>query len=392
MSQYQSLGASANKKGLHQALENAGIEEEKRYFARIGADIAGDPNFASFIHCDGAGTKAIPAYLLYKETGSVEHFSGLSQDALVMNLDDIYCLGEPDTLLLANTIARNAKHIGDDALSVIIQRYRTLCEELKSLGISIELSGGETADMGDVVRTLVVDAVLCGRIKKSNLISTEAIIPGDVIVGFSSTGKSSYEKQSNSGIGSNGLTLARHCLISKEYLKKFPEIVDPATDSSAVYRGPFKVTDTPENLGMSVGEALLSPTRTFAPVLKKAFQTLKSHIHGAIHVTGGGLTKVLRFGKGNLYIKDDVFDVPPLFSLIQRHGNVEWKEMYQVFNMGQRLEVYLPKEHAKELINIASSFNIDAKIIGRVEKNNQSSNGENAVRVITKEGTFDYKL
>jgi phosphoribosylformylglycinamidine cyclo-ligase len=390
ISKYDQLGASASKAGLHKALDKAGLSEDLGLFAKVNSDIAGNPDYYSFLHADGAGTKSIIAYLIYRETGSTSAFANLAHDALAMNLDDIFCLGIPENLLLSNTIGRNAKLINDDAVSEIISSYKKLTETLSAHGIDIELSGGETADCGDVVRTLMVDAVLAGRIKKQNIIDPKNIVPGDIIVGLSNTGKASYEKTENSSVASNGLTLARHCLLSKVYKEKYPEIVDENIKGNSIaYGGPFKVTDSPAGLGMTIGEALSSPTRTFAPVLSKIYQALPGKIHGAIHTTGGGLTKVLRFGKGNVYVKNNLFPTPPLYSLIQEHGNVQWREMYQVFNMGHRLELYLDKAHLSSVIEIAKTFNIEAQQIGIVEKSTERTN---KVRVESKNGTFEYSL
>ena len=386
---YEKLGASASKAGLHKALDKAGFSHGEGLFASVIPDIAGDPNYLSFLHCDGAGTKSIVAYLLYKETGDANAFYGLAQDALVMNLDDIFCIGLPENLFLANAIARNAHLIPDDAIAAIVSCYQDLCAKLKEQDIQIELTGGETADCGDVVRTLLIDAVVGGRIKKEYLINANNIVPGDVIIGLSSLGKTTYEDKENSGVASNGLTLARHSLLSSEYAQKFSEIVDESIDKDICYGGPFKLSDTPEGLGMSIGEALLSPTRTDAPILAKIFQNIgSSNIHGVIHQTGGGMSKVLRFGKGNRYIKNNLFDTPPLFSLIQEHGEVSWEEMYQVCNMGHRMEVYLPAEFAEEVIKITQNFGIQAKQIGHVEKADE----QNIVVVDSEKGSFSYNL
>ena len=388
-SRYEILGASASKSGLHNALKQAGISEQSGLFAGLNTDLAGDPDYSCFLHCDGAGTKSIVAYLLWKETGSVDAFAGLAQDALVMNIDDIFCVGAPQSLLLSNLIARNTKLIGDDILAVIIRRYKELIAELSDSGIPIELGGGETADCGDVVRTLLVDAVLAGRIAKANIINANSIAAGDCIVGLSSTGKAKYEKCENSSIGSNGLTLARHALLNKELTKKYPEIVDPEVDSESAYCGPFSVTCQPEQLGTSVGNALLSPTRTYAPVLAKIYKELTTEVHAAIHCTGGGQTKILRFGKGMRYVKDNLFDTPPLFALIQKQGQVDWREMYQVFNMGHRMELYVTENQVDQIIDIAAEFNINAQRIGFVEKNDSD---DNTVNIRTVHGDFDYEL
>ena len=347
------------------------------------------------MHCDGAGTKSIVAYLYYMATGERRWFRGLAQDALVMNLDDIFCLGIPERMVLSNQIARNAKLVDDGVVAELIGGYKDLVSTLGSHGIDIELSGGETADCGDVVRTLLVDAVVSGRIRNKNLIDPRRIEPGDAIVALASSGKADYETVQNSGIGSNGLTLARHTLLSSAARDKFPEVVDPAVDPSLSYRGPYQVTDRPDGLEMTVGEALLSPTRTFAPVLLEIYKTLEADVHGAIHLTGGGMSKVLRFGENNLYRKGNLFPVPPVFKLIQQHGNIPWREMYQVFNMGQRFELYVPAARADEVVAIAWNHRVDARIIGTVEPLKNAAGqagGKNRVEVSTEYGDFDYSL
>jgi phosphoribosylformylglycinamidine cyclo-ligase len=386
-SNYQKLGASATKSGLHATLNKHGLKPQENLFAQISEDTAGNPDYASFIHADGAGTKSIVAYLYARETGDISFFARLAEDALAMNLDDIYCIGSPDSLLLSNAIGRNAKLISDEMIGQIIGRYKTLAEDLNLQKIPLTISGGETADCGDVVRTLIVDATVAGRIKKENLIYTNKIAPGDVIVGLSSTGKSTYEKITNSGISSNGLTLARHSLISSEYREKYPEICDPYLEESISYRGGLKIDSVIDKLGTTIGDALSSPTRTYAPILKKIYENFFPEIHGVIHNTGGGQTKVIRFGTGNKYIKDSLFPCPPIFELIQERGNISWKEMYQVFNMGHRIEIYTSEKIAVKLIELVSQFEIEAKIIGRVEKNNTS---ENQVAIQSSFGEFLY--
>jgi len=387
---YEKLGASASKAGLHQALNTAGVADHSGLFAKINRDLAGNDDFASFLHCDGAGTKTLVAYLMYRETGETKWFSGLADDALVMNLDDVFCLGTPETLLLANTIARNARLIPDEALAVIIGRYRELSEKLAALGITIELSGGETADCGDTVRTLVVDAVVAGRIARAKIIDPKNICPGDVIVGLASTGQASYENRPNSGIGSNGLTLARHALMSDYYQNSFLEASDSDNKGSHTYRGSFRLTDQDSELGMQIGEALLSPTRTFAPILAELYAELGNEIHGVIHVTGGGLTKVSRFGpETNHYLKDNPFPAPAIFRLIQEQAQVPWREMYQVFNMGQRIEIYLPEKAAAAVQRVASRFGVDSRVIGRVTSR-KVDGSESRVRVESEHGAFDY--
>jgi phosphoribosylformylglycinamidine cyclo-ligase len=366
---YDALGASADKDGLHTILDDMGVLSEDAYFCQLVDDVAGNSEYKSFIHCDGAGTKTIVPYLWYKETGSTDYFGRLAADALVMNLDDVFCLGKVESLLLANAIARNSSYITEAMLKPIIENYYALGKKLSSLSIPIIISGGETADCGDTVRSLIVDATLFGRIKKNNLINPKNIQPGDIIVSFASFGKASYEDEENSGIGSNGLTLARHALLGKTNLSKFPEVGNPILDDTISYQGPYTVTDTPKELvGMTIGNALSSPTRTFSPILQKIFSEIPTHdIHGIIHLTGGAHGKALRFIPDCRVVKDSLFTPPPLFSLIQEHGRVPLKEMYRVFNMGQRMDIYCPESHASTIIQAAKSFNVEAKITGFVE-------------------------
>jgi phosphoribosylformylglycinamidine cyclo-ligase len=383
-SEYEKLGASASKAGLHQALKESGLSECKNYFAQVFPDSAGDNGYRSFLHCDGAGTKSVVAYLMYRETGDARWFRGLAQDALVMNLDDCLCLGPVEGMMLANAIARNSRVVPDEALREIFIGYRECVETLFRYGITLQLAGGETADTADVVRTILVDAVLSGRVRKDQLLDTSRITPGDVIVGVSSAGQSSYESSKNSGIGSNGLTLARHALLTKEYQERYPEtsqLEDPGRKSAA---GKFKVTDTPEELqGMTVGEALLSPTRTFAPLMAKLFSE-RVELHGVIHNTGGGVSKVLRFGRGNRYVKEMKLTRPPIFDLIKDGASVSEEELHKVFNMGMRLEIYLPKDQARKVLDAAAELSLEAAVIGVVESLGDST--KNEVRLTTATG------
>lgn len=387
-SAYEALGASAQKEGIHRALDEAGIKNELKLFAQISEDIAGDSNYYSFIHCDGAGTKSIVAYLLYKETNDPNVFAGLAQDALVMNLDDIYCIGRPQNLLLANAIARNSKLIGDDIIAVLIKEYNRLGEVLNNLGIPLKISGGETADCGDLIKTILVDSVISGRIHKDNLISTLAIEDDDVIIGIESCGQASYEDKPNSGIASNGLTLARHALLSKENAIKFPEILDSQADKEIAYQGKFNVTSKVETLSTTVGEALISPTRTYSPILDKVYSELNSEIHAVIHNTGGALTKVKRFGTAKKYVKYELFETPEIFSLIQKTAEIPWREMYEVFNMGHRIEIYCNKKHTNTIIDICKSFNLRAKQIGYVEPLAPKANNEVVIKSQNTEFTY----
>jgi phosphoribosylformylglycinamidine cyclo-ligase len=392
MSQYQSLGTSADKAELHAALKSAGLSDGSKFFAQMLPDFAGDESYLSFVHSDGAGTKSLVAYLIYKETGDPSVFKGIAQDALVMNLDDLFCVGPCEGLVLSNAIARNAHLVGESVLTELFKGYKDCVEDLKKFGVNISLGGGETADVGDVVRTILVDATLCGRIKKVNLVDTSKISEGDAIVGLASFGTCKYDKFNNSGIGSNGLTLARHALIDSSYQEKYPEITALENSTRTISSGKFKLSDSPNKLGMTIGEALLSPTRTYAPVLTKIFKALSGRINGVIHNTGGGLSKVIRFGKGNRYVKNDLFPTPELFKLIQESTSVSAQEMCRVFNLGQRLEIYLPDSEVQTVIKVAESLGVQAKKIGYVEKSKDPRQNEVVVTYGNEEVNFTHKL
>ncbi len=382
-SAYAALGASSAKAGVLGAL---GEGTTSRYFASPVSDPAGDSNYAYFLHADGAGTKSIVAYLLYRETGDVGWFRSLATDSLVMNIDDVACSGGTSGLVLSNTIGRNRNLIPDEAIAEIIHGYRDAVATLRELDVDITLSGGETADVGDLVRTLIVDSTLSARVPTSSLVDTYRVRPGDLIVAFSSVGQCSFEKKPNSGIGSNGLSLARNTILSAYHAEQYPEVSDPLLSRSVAYAGPYKVTDAIPALGMTAGEALLSPTRTYTPLIKKALSELGGAIHSLIHCTGGGQTKIKRFGQRVRFEKEDLFPTPPFFSLIQSLGNVPWSEMYAVFNMGHRLEACVDPAAASELISLAAQFGIAAKVIGRVT----SLDGENEVVISSAHGTFTY--
>jgi phosphoribosylformylglycinamidine cyclo-ligase len=326
------------------------------------------------------------AYLLYRETGNVGWFRSLATDSLVMNIDDVACAGGVSGLVLSNTIGRNRNLIPDEAIAQIIKGYADTATILRDLGIEITLSGGETADVGDLVRTLIVDSTLSARVPRDTLVDTFRVRAGDVIVGFSSTGQCSFESKPNSGIGSNGLSLARNTLLSSYHTELYPEVSDPLLSRSVAYSGPYKVTDALPALGMTVGEALLSPTRTYAPLIKRGLTEFGGAIHSLIHCTGGGQTKIKRFGQGVRFEKDSLFATPPIFSLIQSLGGIPWSEMYAVFNMGHRLEACVEPSVASELISLAAQFGIAAKVIGRVT----SLDGENEVVISSPHGTFTY--
>ena len=382
-SAYAALGASSAKGGVLAAVGETG---PARYFASPVDDPAGDPNYAFFLHADGAGTKSIVSYLLFRETGETKWFRSLATDSLIMNLDDIACSGGLEGLILSNTIGRNRSLIPDQAIAEIIGGYKDCVTMLESEGISIRMSGGETADVGDLVRTLIVDSTLSSRIPRNQLVDTTRVVAGDVIVGFSSTGTARVESEPNSGMGSNGLTLARNVLLSRQLASAYPEVCDPGLSHNVAYRGTFSVTDYHESLGMTVGEALLSPTRTYAPLMKQLLSNFRGHVHALIHCTGGGQVKIKRFGRSVRYVKDNLFPTPPLFSLIQKQGNIPWNEMYSVFNMGHRLEACMPSDAANEAISCAKQFGIAAQVIGRVT----SEEGENEVTISTPHGVFTY--
>jgi len=382
-SAYAALGASSAKGGVLSAVGESG---PARYFASPVDDPAGDPNYAFFLHADGAGTKSIVAYLLYRETGDARWFRSLATDSLVMNLDDVACAGGLEGLILSNTIGRNRHLIPDAAIAEIIAGYRECAETLRGQGINVRLSGGETADMGDLCRTLIVDSTLTARIKRAELVDTTRVRVGDVIVGFSSCGQATFETTPNSGIGSNGLTLARNVLLNRQTATRYPEVQDPALPDEVAYRGPYSVTDQVASLGSSVGEALLSPTRPYAPLIKNLLSNFRDYVHAIIHCTGGGQVKIKRFGQGVSYLKENLFPTPPIFSLIQEHGAVPWDEMYSVFNMGHRLEVCVPPEVAHEAVACASQLGIAAQVIGRVN----SSKSGNEVVIVSPYGEFRY--
>lgn len=380
---YAALGASSAKAGVLNAI---GEGATSRYFATPGPDPAGDPNYAYFLHADGAGTKSIVAYLLYRETGNPHWFRSLAIDSLVMNLDDVACAGGLSGLVLSNTIGRNRHLIPDDAISAIIRGYRETAETLAQHGIEITLSGGETADVGDLVRTVIVDSTLSARVPRSNLVDAYRVIPGDLIIGFSTTGQSTLETAPNSGIGSNGLTLARNTLLSSYHTTKYPEVTDPAIPREVAYRGRYKVTDLLDPVGMTAGEALLSPTRTYSPLIKEILRECGSEVHSLIHCTGGGQTKIKRFGRNVRFEKEELFPTPPLFSVIQECGQIPWAEMYAVFNMGHRLEACVDPAVADQIIAASKQFGIAAKVIGRVT----FKDGENEVVIASPHGSFVY--
>ncbi|MBK8415324.1 MAG: phosphoribosylformylglycinamidine cyclo-ligase [Bacteroidetes bacterium] len=375
-SRYMARGVSASKEDVHQAIKNIDKGLFPKAFCKVVPDFLGnDPLWCNVMHADGAGTKSSLAYAYWKETGDISVWKGIAQDALIMNLDDLLCIGITDNILLSSTIGRNKRLIPGEVIAAIINGTEELIEELKQFGVNIHSTGGETADVGDLVRTIIVDSTVCARIKRSDVISNHTIAAGDVIVGLSSFGKASYEKEYNGGMGSNGLTSARHDVFAKYVAEKYPETFDQGIDQSLVYSGSMKLTDSVHvkdnfskiNEDIHAGKLVLSPTRTYAPVISKILSGYRNHIHGMVHCSGGAQTKVLHFTDQLHIIKDNLFDVPPLFELIQKQSGTPWQEMYRVFNMGHRMELYVAAEIANEMIAISHSFNIEAKIVGRCE-------------------------
>lgn len=383
---YMMRGVSAAKEDVHNAIKNINKGLYPQAFCKIIPDIlGGDPEYCNIMHADGAGTKSSLAYVYWKETGDLSIWKGIAQDALIMNTDDLLCVGAVDNILVSSTIGRNKMLIPGEVISEIINGTDELLSEMRDMGIGIYGTGGETADVGDLVRTIIVDSTVTCRMKRKDVIDNANICPGDVIVGLSSSGQATYEKEYNGGMGSNGLTSARHDMFSKYLAGKYPESYDASIPLELIYSGSYKLTDEVENSPVSAGKLVLSPTRTYAPFVKKLLTEMRKDIHGMIHCTGGAQTKILHFVNENCkVIKDNMFPVPPLFKAIQKQSNSEWKEMYKVFNMGHRLEIYLPQELADQVIEISKSFNIDAKIVGRVEE------GKKGLTIKSEFGTFEY--
>lgn len=361
-------GVSASKEDVHNAIKNIDKGLFPKAFCKIIPDIiGGDSQWCNIMHADGAGTKSSLAYLYWKETGDQSVWKGIAQDAIIMNLDDLLCVGAVDNILLSSTIGRNKNKIPGEVIAAIINGTEELCSELRDLGIGIYPTGGETADVGDLVRTLIVDSTVTCRMKREDVYSAGDIKAGDIIVGLASFGKASYEKEYNGGMGSNGLTSARHDVFSKYLAQKYPESFDSEVPFELVYSGTKKLTDIISNTGLDAGKLVLSPTRTYAPVVKELIGLLGKNIHGMIHCSGGAQTKVLHFVDNVHVIKNNMFDVPPLFRMIQEESETSWAEMYKVFNMGHRFEIYLSPEHASEVISVSEKYNIDAQIVGHVE-------------------------
>ncbi|MDD4144991.1 MAG: AIR synthase-related protein [Prolixibacteraceae bacterium] len=385
-SRYNARGVSASKGDLYKAIKNIDKGLFPKAFCKVVPDIlGGDPGWCNIMHADGAGTKSALAYMYWKETGDISVWKGIAQDALIMNIDDLLCVGALDNILVSSTIGRNKSLIPGEVISAIINGTEEILSQLREWGLNIWSTGGETADVGDLVRTVIVDSTVVCRMRRSDVISAGDIKPGNVIVGLSSSGRALYEDNFNGGMGSNGLTSARHDVFSKYLAEKYPESYDPGIPDELVYTGSYKLTDQIEELGIDAGKLVLSPTRTYAPVIKKVLERFRGEISGMIHCSGGAQTKVLHYVNNVHIIKDNMFAVPKLFEIIQKESGTDWKEMYKVFNMGHRFEIYTMPEIADDIISVVNSFNIDAKIVGRVEAGDQRQ-----LTILTEHGKFEY--
>lgn len=383
---YNMRGVSASKEDVHNAIKNVDKGLYPKAFCKIIPDIlGGDPEYCNIMHADGAGTKSSLAYMYWKETGDISVWKGIAQDSLIMNIDDLLCVGATDNILLSSTIGRNKLLIPGEVIAAIINGTEELLTELRQMGVSIYSTGGETADVGDLVRTIIVDSTVTARMKRSDVIDNANIAAGDVIVGLASYGKAAYETEYNGGMGSNGLTSARHDVFDKSLAKKYPESYDAAVPEELVYSGSMKLTDAVEGAPLNAGKLVLSPTRTYAPVIKKILDEMRHRIHGMVHCSGGAQTKILHFVTDKHVIKDNLFPVPPLFDMIQRESGTDWAEMYKVFNMGHRMELYVAPADAPRIIEIAQSMGIEAQIVGRVE-----DAPANRLTIISEKGTFEY--
>lgn len=367
---YNRRGVSASKEDIHNAIKNIDKGLYPKAFCKIIPDyLANNSEYCNIMHADGAGTKSSLAYVYWRETGDLSVWKGIAQDALIMNVDDLLCVGATDNILVSSTIGRNKNLIPGEVISAIINGTNELCEELSSLGVNLFPTGGETADVGDIVRTIIVDSTVTCRMKRSDVIDNANIQPGDVIVGLSSTGQANYEKEYNGGMGSNGLTSARHDVFANYLANKYPESYDNSIPEDLVYSGQMKLSDKIESLGLDAGKLVLSPTRTYSPIISLMLSELRDVIHGMIHCSGGAQTKIMHFlGEGLKVVKNNMFPTPPLFSLIHEQSGTEWEEMYKVFNMGHRMEIYIPEQYASQVIDISRSFNVDAQIVGYVDK------------------------
>ena len=384
---YMLRGVSAAKEDVHNAIKNIDKGIFPQAFCKIIPDIlGGDPEYCNIMHADGAGTKSSLAYAYWKETGDLSVWKGIAQDALIMNTDDLLCVGAVDNILVSSTIGRNKMLVPGEVISAIINGTDELLGQMRKMGIGIYATGGETADVGDLVRTIIVDSTVTCRMKRSEVINNANIRPGDVIVGLSSCGKATYEDRYNGGMGSNGLTSARHDVFNKYIAEKYPETFDHAVPEELVYSGSYRLDQAVEGVEVNAGQLVLSPTRTYAPVIKKLLDLMRPQIHGMVHCTGGAQTKVLHFvGDNCRVVKDNMFPIPPLFRVIHDESGTEWKEMYKVFNMGHRMEIYVSPEDAEKVIETSRSFNIDAQIVGHIEE------GKKSLTIKSEYGTFDYE-
>jgi phosphoribosylformylglycinamidine cyclo-ligase len=383
---YNQRGVSASKEDVHQAIKNLDKGLFPKAFCKIVPDaLAGDSDYCTIMHADGAGTKSSLAYIYWKETGDLSVWKGIAQDAIIMNVDDLLCVGATGPILLSSTIGRNKNLIPGEVISTIINGTEEVLSMLRNYGMEIYSTGGETADVGDLVRTIIVDSTVTARMKRTDVIDNATIQRGDVIVGLASSGKATYESEYNGGMGSNGLTSARHDVFAHEYSTKYPESYDKAVPDNLVYSGKYKVTDEVPGVPLNMGKLVLSPTRTYAPVMIEILKNLRSRIHGIIHCSGGAQTKVLHFIDSLHIIKDNLFEIPPLFKIIHEASGTDLKEMYKVFNMGHRLEIYLPEQYADQVISISKSFGVEAQVIGNVQ-----TSSEKKVSLKTPHGEFIY--
>ena len=383
---YNQRGVSADKEDVHSAIKSINKGLFPNAFCKVVPDyLTNNDEFCLVMHADGAGTKSSLAYMYWKETNDLSVWKGIAQDSLVMNIDDLLCVGADDNILLSSTIGRNKNHIPKEVISSIINGTEELINDYKKFGVNIFSTGGETADVGDIVRTIIVDSTVVARVKRSNIIDNSNIKEGNVIIGLSSSGQASYEKEYNGGMGSNGLTSARHDVFSKVLASKYPESFDPLIPEDLIYSGSRKLTEKILDLNIDIGKLVLSPTRTYAPVIKEILSKYRNKIDGMIHCSGGAQTKVLHFVNNLHVIKNNMFTVPPLFKMIQEESNTDWKEMYKVFNMGHRMELYVDESLASDIINISKSYNVDAKIIGKVE-----SSSNKKLTILSEFGKFIY--
>ena len=383
---YMMRGVSAAKEDVHNAIKNIDKGIFPQAFCKIIPDIlGGDPEYCNIMHADGAGTKSSLAYAYWKETGDISVWKGIAQDALIMNTDDLLCVGAVDNILVSSTIGRNKMLVPGEVISAIINGTDELLRQMRDMGIGIYATGGETADVGDLVRTIIVDSTVTCRMKRSDVIDNANIRPGDVIVGLSSCGQATYEDRYNGGMGSNGLTSARHDVFNKYLAEKYPETFDHAVPEELVYSGSYKLDQKVEGVDVNAGQLVLSPTRTYAPVIKKLLDLMRKDIHGMVHCTGGAQTKVLHFvGDNCRVVKDNMFPIPPLFKVIHDESGTDWKEMYKVFNMGHRMEIYVSPENAEKVIETSISFNIDAQVVGHIEE------GQKSLTIMSEYGKFEY--